>query len=143
MSRKTRFALDAFWDYMAFALNSVVFLLIGFEVSTSALLGAWPEILLAFLVVVVARAAVVYGVGALLSRSRERIPSNWLSVMTWGGLRGALSMVLALALPFDFPNRDLLITLTFGVVVLSILVQGLTMQRLLRRVGLTQGGARA
>jgi CPA1 family monovalent cation:H+ antiporter len=52
-------------------------------------------------------------------------------------------MVLALALPFDFPNRDLLITLTFGVVVLSILVQGLTMQRLLRRVGLTQGGARA
>jgi monovalent cation:H+ antiporter, CPA1 family len=140
MSRKTRFALDAFWEYMAFALNSVVFLLIGFEVSTSALLGAWREILLAFIVVVVARAAVVYGVGALLSRTRERIPANWLSVMTWGGLRGALSMVLALALPFDFPNRELLITLTFGVVLLSILVQGLTMQPLLRRVGLALKG---
>lgn len=140
MSRKTRFALDAFWEYMAFALNSVVFLLIGFEVSTSALLRAWPEILLAFIVVVVARAAVVYGVGALLSRTRERIPSSWLAVMTWGGLRGALSMVLALALPFDFPNRDLLITLTFGVVLLSILVQGLTMQPLLRRVGLALNG---
>jgi CPA1 family monovalent cation:H+ antiporter len=143
MSHKTRVALEAFWEYMAFALNSVVFLLIGFEVSVSALLVAWPEILLAFVVVVVARAAVVYGVGGLLNRTKERIPSSWLSVMTWGGLRGALSMVLALALPFDFPNRDLLITLTFGVVVLSILVQGLTMQLLLRRVGLAGSGAMA
>jgi CPA1 family monovalent cation:H+ antiporter len=140
MSRKTRLALDAFWEYIAFALNSVVFLLIGFEVSPSALLAAWPEILLAFVVVVVARAVVVYGVGGLLNRTRERIPSSWLAVMTWGGLRGALSMVLALALPFDFPNRDLLITLTFGVVLLSILAQGLTMQPLLRRVGLALTG---
>ena len=140
MSRKTRLALDAFWEYVAFALNSVVFLLIGFEVSPSALLAAWPEILLAFVVVVVARALVVYGVGGLLNRTTERIPSNWLAVMTWGGLRGALSMVLALALPFDFPNRELLITLTFGVVLLSILVQGLTMQPLLRRVGLALNG---
>jgi monovalent cation:H+ antiporter, CPA1 family len=143
MSRKTRLALDAFWEYIAFALNSVVFLLIGFEVSTSALLAAWPEIILAFLVVVVARALVVYGVGGLLNRTRERIPASWLAVMTWGGLRGALSMVLALALPFDFPNRDLLITLTFGVVLLSILVQGLTMQPLLRKVGLALSGVSA
>jgi CPA1 family monovalent cation:H+ antiporter len=58
--------------------------------------------------------------------------------MTWGGLRGALSMVLALSLPFNFPNRDLLVTLTFGVVVLSILVQGGTMRVLLHRSGFTQ-----
>jgi monovalent cation:H+ antiporter, CPA1 family len=140
MSRKTKITLVAFWDYIAFALNSVVFLLIGFEVSASALLHAWPQIFLAFLVVVVARAAVVYGVGALLSRSSEKLPVSWLSVMTWGGLRGALSMVLALSLPYEFPNRDLLITLTFGVVVLSILIQGLTMQRLLRRIGLAEPG---
>jgi monovalent cation:H+ antiporter, CPA1 family len=140
MSRKTKITLVAFWDYIAFALNSVVFLLIGFEVSASALLHAWPQIFLAFLVVVVARAAVVYGVGALLSHSSEKLPVSWLSVMTWGGLRGALSMVLALSLPYEFPNRDLLITLTFGVVVLSILIQGLTMQRLLRRIGLAEPG---
>lgn len=136
MSRKTRFALGAFWEYIAFALNSVIFLLIGFEVSGSALLKAWPEILIAFLVVVIARAAVVFGIGGILSRTRETIPVTWLAVMTWGGLRGALSMVLALSLPFEFPNRKLLITLTFGVVVLSILLQGLTMQRLLRTLGL-------
>jgi CPA1 family monovalent cation:H+ antiporter len=140
MSRKTKTALVAFWDYIAFALNSIVFLLIGFEVSASALLRAWPEILLAFVVVVVARAAVVYGVGALLSRTSERLPLAWLSVMTWGGLRGALSMVLALSVPYGFPNRDLLITLTFGVVVLSILIQGLTMKPLLRSVGLAAAG---
>jgi CPA1 family monovalent cation:H+ antiporter len=136
MTRKTRYALAVFWEYVAFALNSVVFLLIGFEVSTARLLSAWSMICLAFVIVLAARAAVVFGVGAILSRSKERIPNSWLSVMTWGGLRGALSMVLALALPFDFPNRSLLITLTLGVVVLSILLQGLTMQAVLRRVGL-------
>lgn len=138
MSRKTRFALGAFWEYLAFALNSVIFLLIGTEVSASALLHAWPEITIAFLAVVIARGAVVFAVGGVLSRTRERVSRSWLAVMTWGGLRGALSMVLALSLPFDFPNRELLVTLTFGVVVLSILVQGLTMQRLLRRVGLAE-----
>lgn len=143
MSRRTRIALDAFWEYMAFALNSVVFLLIGFEVSAMRLVHAWPQILIAFAVVIVARAAVVFAVGGLLSRTRERLPLSWLTVMTWGGLRGALSMVLALALPFDFPNRDLLITLTFGVVVLSILVQGLTMQPLLKRLQLQRSATEA
>jgi CPA1 family monovalent cation:H+ antiporter len=138
MSHATRVALGAFWEYVSFALNSVVFLLIGFEVSAARLLAVWPEITVAFLVVIVTRAAVVFAVGGLLKRTHEQIPAPWLSVMTWGGLRGALSMVLALALPFDFPNRVFLITLTFGVVVLSILVQGLTMQPLLRRVGLAQ-----
>jgi monovalent cation:H+ antiporter, CPA1 family len=142
MSRQTKIALVAFWDYVAFALNSVVFLLIGFEVSTPALLQAWPEIVLAFLVVIAARAAVVFAVGGILSRTRERLPWSWLTVMTWGGLRGALSMVLALSLPYNFPNRELLVTLTFGVVVLSILVQGLTMQRLLTRVGIVGAAAR-
>lgn len=143
MSRKTRFALGSFWEYLAFALNSVVFLLIGFEVSAARLINAWSMIATAFAIVVIARAAVVFAIGAALGRTREKIPRSWLSVMTWGGLRGALSMVLALALPFDFPNRDLLITLTFGVVLLSILLQGMTMKLLLRRVGLIRGKGEA
>ena len=138
MSRKTRFALGAFWEYLAFALNSVVFLLIGFEVHISTLLAAWPQILIAFFAILVARAIAVWGIGWLLSKSRERVPGSWLPVMTWGGLRGALSMVLALSLPLDFPNRDLLVTLTFGVVVLSIVVQGGTMKALLRRCGFAE-----
>jgi CPA1 family monovalent cation:H+ antiporter len=60
---------------------------------------------------------------------------SWSAVLIWGGLRGALSMVLALGLVADFPHRDLLITMTYGVVILSLLVQGLTMPWLLRWFG--------
>lgn len=137
MSPSTRIAAETFWEYLAFALNSFVFLLIGFEVSLPALLGHWQAIVIAWIAVGLGRAVVTFGVAALLRPTRERIPWTWAGVMAWGGLRGGLSMVLVLALPRDFPHRDFLVTLTFGVVVLSILVQGLTMSPLLRKLGLT------
>jgi monovalent cation:H+ antiporter, CPA1 family len=140
MSPSTRLAVESFWEYVAFALNSVVFLLIGFEVRVSALLHAWRPVLLAFLAVVVARAVVVSLVGLALGRTRERFPAAWVAVITWGGLRGGLSMVLALALPRTLAHRDVLVTMTFGVVVLSILGQGLTMAPLLRRLKLVAAG---
>jgi CPA1 family monovalent cation:H+ antiporter len=140
MSPSTRIAVESFWEYIAFALNSVVFLLIGFEVRIDALLASWRAILVAYVAVMLARAAVIYVVSALISRTSERIPWSWNAVLTWGGLRGGLSMVLVLALPAGFPHRDLLVTMTFGVVLLSILIQGLSMGPLLRRLGLV--GAR-
>jgi CPA1 family monovalent cation:H+ antiporter len=60
-------------------------------------------------------------------------------ILTWGGLRGALPMVLVLSLPKDFPHRELLVSMTFGVVILSILVHGLTMSPLLRWLGIVRG----
>jgi len=75
---------------------------------------------------------VVYGMGALLSRTRAKIPLNWNFVLMWGGIRGALSMVLALSLPAGLPHRELLINLVFGVVLLTILVQGLSISPLAR-----------
>jgi Na+:H+ antiporter len=136
MSPSTRLAVETFWEYVAFALNSVVFLLIGFEVHFSALAASWREIVVAFVAVIAARLLVTTAVSALLSRTREQIPRPWIPVIAWGGLRGALSMVLALGLPDDLPHRDLLITMTVGVVLASILVQGLTMSPLLRKLGL-------
>lgn len=136
MSPSTRIAVESFWEYVAFALNSIVFLLIGFEVHVSRLLHSWQAILVAYLAVTVGRAAVIYLVTLLLRRTRESLPWSWSAVLTVGGLRGALSMVLALALPGDFPHRELLVTMTFGVVILSILIQGLSMGPLLRRLGL-------
>jgi len=62
-------------------------------------------------------------------------------VLTWGGLRGALPMVLVLSLPPAFPDRNLLVSMTFGVALLSILVQGLTMSGLLKWLGITTAGA--
>ncbi|HZF52810.1 MAG TPA: Na+/H+ antiporter [Polyangiaceae bacterium] len=136
MSPSTRIAVESFWEYVAFALNSIVFLLIGFEVRIEALLASWKAILVAYLAVMLARAAVIYVVSALIARTNERIPWSWSAVLTWGGLRGGLSMVLVLALPAGFPHRELLVTMTFGVVVLSILTQGLSMGPLLRWFGL-------
>jgi CPA1 family monovalent cation:H+ antiporter len=141
MSPSTRIAVESFWEYVAFALNSVVFLLIGFEVRLDALLASWPAILAAYAAVTLGRAVVVALVTAALRRSAERIPARWAAVLTWGGLRGGLSMVLVLGLPAAFPHRELLATMTFGVVILSILVQGLTMGPLLRRLGVIDAHA--
>ena len=141
MSPSTRIAVESFWEYIAFALNSIVFLLIGFEVRMSGLLQSWKPILVAYLAVTIGRAALIYVATWLLRRTRETLPWSWAAVLTWGGLRGGLSMVLALALPRDFPHRELLVTMTFGVVILSILIQGLSMGPLLRRLGLTGLGA--
>lgn len=141
MAPTTRVAVETFWEYVAFALNSIVFLLIGFEVALAQLLEYWRLILPAFFAVLVGRAAVVYTAAPLVGR-RDPVPPGARLVLSWGGLRGGLSMVLALSLPADFPNRGLLIVTTFGVVLLSILVQGLTMGPLLRRLGLIRSTER-
>lgn len=141
MSPSTRLAVESFWEYVAFALNSVVFLMLGFTVRISQLIASWPAIVVAWLALMAGRAVVVYGIGGLLQKTPERVPSRWLAVITWGGLRGGLSMVLALGLPDSLAHREFLITLTFGAVVLSILLQGMTMAPLLRRLGLIHAGA--
>lgn len=141
MSPSTRIAVESFWEYVAFALNSLVFLLIGFEVKLTALRDSWQAIVVAYLVVVVGRAVVVALVSAALRRTRERLPARWSAVLAWGGLRGGLSMVLALSLPASMPHRSFIVTVTFGVVVLSILIQGITMGSLLRVLGLAGGGS--
>jgi CPA1 family monovalent cation:H+ antiporter len=135
-SKKT-FAIESFWEYIAFALNSIVFLLMGFEVSLSVLASLWKAILIGYLIMTLSRAIVVASVMLLLHRTRERIPLNWAVVLTWGGLRGSLSMVLALAIPVAYQAREYLIHLTFGIVILSILVQGLSMAPLLKILGLS------
>jgi CPA1 family monovalent cation:H+ antiporter len=143
MSPTTRVAVESFWSYVAFALNSLVFLLIGLEVRLSALLDDWRPISLAFVAVTLGRAAVVFLASGLLRGTREAIPWRWSVVLTWGGMRGALSMVLALAIPEDFPQQPLIVTMTFGVVLLSIVVQGITAGPLLRALGLVgEGGER-
>jgi len=136
MSPTTKIAVVSFWAYLAFALNSMVFLLIGFEVDLREVVASWRTVLLAWLATTMARAVVVAAVTLLLHRTRERLPRRWSIVMCWGGIRGGLSMVLALALPSAFPHRQFLVDVVFGVVVISILVQGSTMAPLLKRLGI-------
>src|SRR4051812_25846685 len=136
MSDVTRQAVDSFWGWLAFVLNSAVFLLLGAEVPLSVLGREWTLIVLAVVAVLAARAVVVFGTALLVRRTSERVPASWSAVMTWGGLRGALSMVLALGLPETLEDRPLIITLTAGVVIASLVGQGLTMRPLLRRLRL-------
>lgn len=141
MSPSTRIAVESFWEYVAFALDSLVFLLIGFEVRLTTLLEFWQPILVAYLVVQIGRAVIVALVSVALRHTPERLPVRWSAVLAWGGLRGGLSMVLALSLPGSMPHRSFVVTVTFGVVVLSILIQGVTMSGLLRALGIAADGS--
>lgn len=139
MRPTTRIAVDSFWTYAAFLLNSFVFLLVGFEINLATLAQFVPQILVAWIAINAARAAVVFSKYALMRASGNAgFPLSWAAILTWGGLRGGLSMVLALALPRDFVHRELILHMTFGVVLLSLLVQGLTVKPLLRVLGLSR-----
>jgi CPA1 family monovalent cation:H+ antiporter len=140
MSPSTRVAVESFWEYVAFASNSIVFLLIGLEVHIHSMFSSWLPILVAYAVVTAGRALVIFSGWAVFGLTRERFPWRWGLVLTWGGLRGALPMVLVLSLPAGFPFRDLLVSMTFGVVIISILVHGLTMSPLLRHLGIVSRG---
>ena len=136
MHEASRAAARSFWEYIAFALNSIVFLLIGFQFDAQRMQSIWMELIIAFAAMLVARAVIVYSMILLTRGTGEQVPIAWGSVITVGGLRGALSMVLALALPADLPQRELLVSMTVGVVLLSIIVQGLSMPVLIRRLRL-------
>jgi CPA1 family monovalent cation:H+ antiporter len=137
MSARTRIALWSFWDYFAFVINSVVFLLIGIEVRIGALVHRWPEILLAIGTVLAGRALAVYGLVPISNLFSRKIPLSWRHVLVWGGLHGSLSLALALSLASNFPYRDDILAFTFGVVAFSIVAQGLTMKPLLRLLKIT------
>ncbi len=142
MSPTTRIVLFNFWEYLAFLVNSMVFLLIGLEVDIPALLGAWRPIAWAIGAVLLARVVVVYGLSLLSGRFGEPISLRWQHVLTWGGLRGALSLALALSLPASFgPDRTLLRTMAFGVVLFTLLVQATTLRPLIRRLGIITRGS--
>lgn len=136
MSPRTRVAVWSFWEYAAFLVNSLVFLLVGIEVHVAEMLSSWSIILIATASVVLARALVVYGLAPLSNRLGEPIPSRWNPVMVWGGLHGSVSIALVLSLPQNFEHRSTLLTLCFGVCAFSMVVQGLTMKPLLARLGL-------
>jgi CPA1 family monovalent cation:H+ antiporter len=83
----------------------------------------------------VTRVIVTYAIVAVMPK-REHLPRGWTAVLAWSGLRGSLSMVLALSLPAAMPQREMIVNMTIGVVVLSILVQGMTVSPLMRWLGL-------
>lgn len=136
MSPNTDVAVDSFWEYAAFVVNSLVFLLIGLEVRFSFLAQYARVIAWAILAMMIARAVSLYGVVQISNRFANKVSGKWQHVLFWGGLRGALSIALVLSLPLDTPARVELTAMTFGAVTFSLLVQGLTVSPLLRLLGI-------
>ena len=142
MSPTTRLSVSSTWEFFGFIANSLIFLLIGLEISSTRLVEYWPEGLLAIALVLVVRVVVV-GASAWISRYiHAPLPRSWQAVMVWGGLRGSLSLAMALSLPLaidstSFPDaRHFLIVVTFAVILFSLLVQALTMKPVMQRLGL-------
>lgn len=134
MSPSTRILVFNFWEYAAFLANSVAFLLIGLQINVQLLLNEWQVILWAILAVLVARAVTVYG----LSWIGRGIPLSFKHVLYWGGLRGAISLALAFSLPEALTGSEDIQAMAFGVVLFTLLVQGLTMQPLINRLRLIE-----
>jgi CPA1 family monovalent cation:H+ antiporter len=134
MSNRTSQHLDLLWEYLGFLANAIVFLLVGFTVDVDALRhDAWP-VAVAVLAVLAVRALVVR---LMTPRAGNHGVPAWKErlVLTWAGLRGALTIALALALPANTPHRAQIIAMAFGVVLFTLVVQGLSLPRLLRILG--------
>lgn len=137
-SRETREYMSLFWKYACFIANSAIFLMIGItENFLVANLLSNPIVLLYILIAVIAvlaaRAVVVFGLTPILNRLPKAEPVDMKNqvVMFWGGLRGALPIALAASLSYDFADRNLILQLTCGIVLFTLLVQGSSIRRLM------------
>jgi CPA1 family monovalent cation:H+ antiporter len=133
-TNKGRDAVVSFWEFMAFIVSLLIFILIGirgvYQNSTNLLIPTTIAILL----VLLGRALAIYPLSALFRRSGLQVSFNHQHILFWGGLRGALALALALVLPSEVPQREAIVAVAFGLVAFSIFAQGLTIVPLLRKL---------
>ncbi|AOU98124.1 sodium:proton antiporter [Acidihalobacter yilgarnensis] len=142
MTEKTREHVDTFWELIDEVINVVLFLLIGLELLVLPIQHEWLMAgALAIPIVLAARWLTVTGIMLPLSWVTSQ-SKGAIQVLTWGGLRGAISVAMALSLPAG-DSRSLVLTLTYFVVVFSILVQGMTVGRVIRAVGDSSADAKS
>ncbi|WP_338017028.1 Na+/H+ antiporter [Myxacorys almedinensis] len=137
MNPRTRIIVSEFWEFVSFFVNSIVFLLIGDQIRFATLGDNLPIITVTILAMLLTRAIAVYGLGFLSNRmvqSDISLPAQ--TVLWWGGLRGSVSIALALSVPILLPQRQDITATVFGVVLFTLLVQGLTTQSLLKHLNL-------
>ena len=137
MNPRTRLLVSEFWEFLAFFVNSIVFLLIGDQINFASLSSNLDLILVAILAVLVTRAIEIFGLGNL-SNLFSQVKTDWReqTVLWWGGLRGSVSIALALSVPALLDGRQEIIDIVFGVVLFTLLAQGLSTQWLLETLNL-------
>ena len=124
------------WEFIAFLANSALFLFIGLRVPVSLLLHHGRLIAVVIVAALAVRVLTVYGFAAVSQRRGVPVPRPWRPVLVWGGLRGGVAIALVLSLAPGLPGRDAVAAAVFGLVVFTLLGQGLSMRVLMRRVGL-------
>ncbi|MFB6353503.1 MAG: cation:proton antiporter, partial [Halobacteriales archaeon] len=150
MSARTKISIFNTWETAAFVVNTFIFVAIGTTTPVGQLLAHGRLIVVAVVLVLAARAVAVYPVTALLNRVLARdVSLAYRHVLVWGGLHGSIPIALVLGLPrtlpsgAPFPFREELRAMVFGVAAFSLVVQGLTMGRLLDRLGIVTRSAAA
>ena len=132
--------LNRFWAYLAFVVNSLVFLLTGLAVVWRPVLATigLGTIAVAFLISIVARAVSIYGLFPLVNLlpGIEPTGGRYQTAIVWGGIRGGTALALALTLPIEYEGRELVVGITIGVVLFSLFFQGLTLEPVIRLLGL-------
>ena len=131
---KGREGVLSFWEFIAFVVNSLIFMLIGIRGAYQDFSNLLFPILVAIGMMFAGRALAIYPLSALFARSALKVSMNHQHILFWGGLRGALALALALGLPPELPQRDAILTVAFAVVGYSIFIQGLTIVPLLRKL---------
>ena len=137
MNPRTRLLVSEFWDFLAFFVNSIVFLLIGDQINFASLKNNFDLIVVAIATVLVTRAIVIFGLGNisnLISKTKTNLREQ--TVLWWGGLRGSVSIAVALSVPIVLTGRQDIIDTVFGVVLFTLLIQGLTTKWLLTALNL-------
>lgn len=135
-SDKGRDSVFSFWEFAAFIANSLIFLLIGTQIVKEELLNFIPLIIIAFIISTFSRAIPVYLLSGLFKATSYAIEKKHQHILFWGGLRGALTLALALGLPSEINRHSEIVAVIFGTVALSIFIQGLTIPMYLKHLGL-------
>lgn len=137
MSVTTREYLDKFWELIDEILNAILFILIGLEILIIKKDINFVEIGLISIILVLLSRYLSIGISIILIKFKRTFPKNTIWVLTWGGLRGGISVALALSLN-DNMNRELFVTVTYIIVLFSILAQGLTIGKYVKRLKLSE-----
>ncbi|MCH8256656.1 MAG: cation:proton antiporter [Proteobacteria bacterium] len=137
ISPSTSEFMEHFWEYLAFLANTLIFVMVGMQIDLAALWASIDLIGIVVLAMLVSRAIVIFSFAPLLSRlpGADPIDMPFRQVMYWGGLRGAIALAIVLSLP-PFDYKDTLIAVVMGAVLFTLVVQGLSIAKLVKFLGL-------
>jgi len=140
-SASNQVTLFSFWEYAGFGVNTFIFLLIGLEINIITIWQTLPAILLAFIAYQVGRLLTVYPLLAFVRFFDKPIPMRWRHILLAGNIKGSLSTALALSLPADLPGRETLLAIVLGIVLVSLVGQGLSLPWMVRHLKLSHRSA--